>query len=125
MPAYLMLSMRISAHDKQAAHRQRLAAMLEALGQHYYFRRRGGADHVFGYSSTNSGLATNVGVKDLSQVLNRAYFGTFGALFGVFERQKTSCNPHPHPSASSSSSSSSSPRHAVRDEPGNPYSIPT
>ena len=51
--------------------------MLAALAGEYYFRRRGGADHVFGYSSTNPGTAKRVGFPDVQKVLNRAWFGAF------------------------------------------------
>ena len=73
VPAYLTLSTLVSAHD----HARRLAAMLAALAGEYYFRRRGGADHVFGYSSTNPGTAKRVGFPDVQKVLNRAWFGAF------------------------------------------------
>jgi len=74
VPAYLTLS-KIRGDVQQ--HGARVTAMLRDLARSRWFRRRAGADHVFGYSSTNPGVARSVGFPALQKVMNRSFFGTF------------------------------------------------
>ena len=74
VPAYLTLS---TTRAFKASHRARLGAMLGELTDGAYFRRNAGRDHVFGYSSTNPGVARGLGFGDVAAAMNQSFFGTF------------------------------------------------
>ena len=73
VPAYLSLS---RSYDAQG-HDERLSALIEELRQSKWFQRFRGADHVFGYSSINPGVARQLLFPKLHTGLERSYFGVF------------------------------------------------
>ena len=73
VPAYLTLSKLVD----RRGHGARLAALIAALEAAPAFVKNGGRDHVFGYSSTNPGVARDVGFPELRRAMNASWFGTF------------------------------------------------
>ena len=73
VPAYLSLS---KSFDGQG-HDARLENLIEALRSSKWFQRHRGADHVFGYSSINPGVARQLLFPKLHAGLEQSYFGVF------------------------------------------------
>ena len=73
VPAYLSLS---KSSDAQG-HDERLSALIEELRTSKWFLRHRGADHVFGYSSINPGVARQLLFPKLHAGLEQSYFGVF------------------------------------------------
>jgi hypothetical protein len=73
VPAYLSLS---KSSDAQG-HDERLTNLIAELRTSKWFQRHRGADHVFGYSSINPGVARQLLFPKLHTGLERSYFGVF------------------------------------------------
>ena len=73
VPAYLSLSKSSDA----PGHDERLTNLIEELRNSKWFQRNRGADHVFGYSSINPGVARQLLFPKLHTGLERSYFGVF------------------------------------------------
>lgn len=68
VPAYLRLA---------SSRPQLVEAMLANVTSSPWFKRREGSDHVFGYSSTNPQVASQLGMEKISAALPRAFRGAF------------------------------------------------
>ena len=73
VPAYLSLS---KSSDAQG-HDERLTNLIAELQKSKWFQRHRGADHVFGYSSINPGVARQLLFPKLHAGLEQSYFGVF------------------------------------------------
>jgi len=71
VPAYLTFSSKVKGHA------QRVDDLIDALQASPWFRRKGGRDHVFGYSSFNPGVATSLLFPKISAAMNASWFGCF------------------------------------------------
>ena len=73
VPAYLSLS----KNSDGQGHDARLENLIEELRNSKWFQRHRGADHVFGYSSINPGVARQLLFPKLHAGLEQSYFGVF------------------------------------------------
>jgi len=83
VPAYLQVSSALSNRAgsgrsvTKPQHQKRIGNWIAALQASPWFRRHGGADHLFSVGDLNPGWSAAAGMPQVKAVLHRGYTGTF------------------------------------------------
>ena len=91
VPLYMAIS------EAQPAHKQRLAAVLEALQRSRHFRRSNGADHIIAPQAVSREMASASGLVHVRKLLELGFTGAFevnGGWTGGWNHNRTIVMPY-------------------------------